>query len=208
MQCVSVHPNHLVVFEKKNFFFFLSYSLNVSRLIARTFSTPQFSYSGSEGVPVHVVQLTFLQLLSATAKQTFTYHCLNSAAWLHTATHGHEHALRFRGSDGEELTHENTHYMRPLYDGCQVSQRLPLAVSRLVIFGFTTMRPFVFPRCRHVLGRRGPCWRSTLRCPTASPCWTSPSLILERGTRSLVSKLAQCVSTVSQATPQYATVLQ
>uniref|UniRef100_A0A8D3CES1 Fibrillar collagen NC1 domain-containing protein n=1 Tax=Scophthalmus maximus TaxID=52904 RepID=A0A8D3CES1_SCOMX len=79
----------------------------------------QFSYSGSEGVPVHVVQLTFLQLLSATAKQTFTYHCLNSAAWLHTATHGHERALRFRGSDGEELTHENAHYISALYDGCQ-----------------------------------------------------------------------------------------
>lgn len=81
----------------------------------------QFSYSGSDGVPVHVVQLTFLQLLSATAKQTFTYHCLNSAAWLNTATYSHEHALRFRGIDGEELTHENTHYISALYDGCQVS---------------------------------------------------------------------------------------
>lgn len=81
----------------------------------------QFSYSGSDGVPVHIVQLTFLKLLSATAKQTFTYHCLNSAAWLHTATYGHEHALRFMGGDGEELTHENTHYISALYDGCQVS---------------------------------------------------------------------------------------
>lgn len=81
----------------------------------------QFSYSGSDSIPVHVVQLTFLQLLSATAKQTFTYHCLNSAAWLHTATFSHEHALRFRGSNGEELTHENTHYISALYDGCQVS---------------------------------------------------------------------------------------
>uniref|UniRef100_A0A671TWF5 Fibrillar collagen NC1 domain-containing protein n=1 Tax=Sparus aurata TaxID=8175 RepID=A0A671TWF5_SPAAU len=79
----------------------------------------QFSYSGSDSIPVHVVQLTFLQLLSATAKQTFTYHCLNSAAWLHTATFSHEHALRFRGSNGEELTHENTHYISALYDGCQ-----------------------------------------------------------------------------------------
>lgn len=82
---------------------------------------PQFFYSGSEGVPVHVVQLTFLQLMSATARQTFTYHCLNSAAWLHAATHSHEQALRFRGVDGEEMTHENTHYISALYDGCQVS---------------------------------------------------------------------------------------
>lgn len=79
----------------------------------------QITYSGSDDIPVHVVQLTFLQLLSATAKQTFTYHCLNSAAWLHAATHSHEHALRFRGASGEELTHENTHYITALYDGCQ-----------------------------------------------------------------------------------------
>lgn len=80
----------------------------------------QFSYSGSEGIPIHVVQLTFLQLLSATAKQTFTYNCLNSAAWLHSNTHGYELALRFRAANGEELTHENTHYIAALYDGCQV----------------------------------------------------------------------------------------
>ncbi|XP_060939270.1 collagen alpha-3(V) chain-like [Limanda limanda] len=79
----------------------------------------QFSYSGTDGVPIHIVQLNFLKLLSAIATQSFTYHCLNSAAWLHTATYGHEHALRFRGSDGEEMTHENTHYISALYDGCQ-----------------------------------------------------------------------------------------
>lgn len=79
----------------------------------------QISYSGADEVPVHVVQLTFLQLLSATAKQTFTYHCLNSAAWLHAASFSHQHALRFRGADGVELTHENTHYISALYDGCQ-----------------------------------------------------------------------------------------
>lgn len=81
----------------------------------------QFSYSGSDGTSIHIVQLTFLKLLSATARQTFTYHCLNSAAWLHAAVHSHQHALRFRGSNGEELTHENTHYINALYDGCQVS---------------------------------------------------------------------------------------
>jgi hypothetical protein len=69
---------------------------------------------------VHVVQLTFLKLLSATAKQSFTYHCLNSAGWLDTAGVGHRRALRFRGSNGEELTHENAHYIDATYDGCQV----------------------------------------------------------------------------------------
>ncbi|CAL8271949.1 unnamed protein product [Gadus morhua 'NCC'] len=79
----------------------------------------QFSYSSSDGLPVHVVQLTFLKLLSATAKQSFTYHCLNSAGWLDTAGVGHRRALRFRGSNGEELTHENAHYIDATYDGCQ-----------------------------------------------------------------------------------------
>eukprot|EP00063_Salmo_salar_P010799 XP_013985634.1 PREDICTED: collagen alpha-1(XI) chain-like [Salmo salar] len=79
----------------------------------------QFSYSGSDGSPVHVVQLVFLKLLSASSRQTFTYHCQNSAAWLHTATFSHQHALRFRGSSGEELTHQDTHYITALHDGCQ-----------------------------------------------------------------------------------------
>lgn len=73
------------------------------------------------GVEVQVVQMNFLKLLSVTARQTFTYHCLNSAAWLNGDTGVHHLALRFRGSDGEELTHSNAHYIRALYDGCQVS---------------------------------------------------------------------------------------
>lgn len=93
----------------------------------------QFFYSGSEGVPVHVVQLTFLQLLSATAKQTFTYNCLNSAAWLRSAPQSYDLALRFRGANGEELTHENTPYISAQYDGCQVggARSQPVA-SRLL----------------------------------------------------------------------------
>uniref|UniRef100_A0A3P8Y4V9 Fibrillar collagen NC1 domain-containing protein n=1 Tax=Esox lucius TaxID=8010 RepID=A0A3P8Y4V9_ESOLU len=79
----------------------------------------QLSYSGSDGSPVHVVQLVFLKLLSATAKQTFTFQCQNSAGWFDTATFSHRHALRFRGSNGELLTHQDTHYITALRDGCQ-----------------------------------------------------------------------------------------
>ncbi|XP_057699488.1 collagen alpha-1(XI) chain-like isoform X2 [Corythoichthys intestinalis] len=79
----------------------------------------EFSYTGADGAPVHVVQMNFLKLVSVTVRQTFTYHCLNSAAWLNSANGGHQLALRFRGGDGEELTHENTNYIRALYDGCQ-----------------------------------------------------------------------------------------
>uniref|UniRef100_A0A3Q3K315 Fibrillar collagen NC1 domain-containing protein n=1 Tax=Monopterus albus TaxID=43700 RepID=A0A3Q3K315_MONAL len=80
--------------------------------------------------------MTFLKLLSATAKQTFTYHCLNSAAWLHSASHSHEYALRFRGSNGDELTHENTHYIIALYDGCQVSKADILRSVRSTVFSW------------------------------------------------------------------------
>lgn len=106
-----------------DYFLLLHLTINVNRVatIMCDSALLQFSYTGSDGDSIHVVQLNFLKLLSATAKQTFTYHCLNSAAWLHTATYSNEHALRFRGSNGEELTHENTHYISALYDGCQVS---------------------------------------------------------------------------------------
>lgn len=79
----------------------------------------QFSYSDSEGNPVHVVQLTFLKLLSATSKQTFTYICQNSAGWFNIAARSHQHALRFRGGNDEEMTQAKTPFIRPLHDGCQ-----------------------------------------------------------------------------------------
>lgn len=156
----------------------------------------QFSYSGSDGVPVHIVQLNFLKLLSATAKQTFTYHCLNSAAWLHTTTFGHEHALRFRGSNGEELTHENTHYISALYDGCQVSITDIKCDCEHIHWRMFSDLVIVLLSCRHAQGRRGLCWNLTLHCPTRSPSLTWPCPILEMGTRNLVSKLARSALTV------------
>lgn len=79
----------------------------------------KFSYSSADGVPIHVVQLTFLKLLSATAHQSFTFHCLNAAGWLDTAAMGYGRALRFRASSGEELTHDNAHFIDATYDGCR-----------------------------------------------------------------------------------------
>ncbi|KAL2086392.1 hypothetical protein ACEWY4_017451 [Coilia grayii] len=79
----------------------------------------KFVYTDVSGQPVHIVQLNFLKLLSATARQTFTYLCQNSAGWYDSATRGYGHALRFRGSGGEELTHENSLFIQPLHDGCQ-----------------------------------------------------------------------------------------
>lgn len=86
-------------------------------------SLAQFSYSDSDGNPVHVVQLTFLKLLSATAKQTFTYSCQNSAGWFDSAARSHKHALRFRGSNDEEMTQAKSPFVQALYDGCMVGAR-------------------------------------------------------------------------------------
>ncbi|XP_016119081.1 collagen alpha-3(V) chain-like, partial [Sinocyclocheilus grahami] len=58
----------------------------------------QFSYVDVDGNPVHIVQLGFLKLLSATAHQSFTYVCQNSAVWFDSTSLSYRHALRFRGS--------------------------------------------------------------------------------------------------------------
>uniref|UniRef100_A0AAY4BI35 Fibrillar collagen NC1 domain-containing protein n=1 Tax=Denticeps clupeoides TaxID=299321 RepID=A0AAY4BI35_9TELE len=80
----------------------------------------QFAYADVDGNPVHIVQLNFLKLLSATARQTFTYLCQNSAGWYDSASRSYSHALRFRGSGGEELTHDNSLFIQPIHDGCQI----------------------------------------------------------------------------------------
>ncbi|CAF98140.1 unnamed protein product [Tetraodon nigroviridis] len=158
----------------------------------------KFSYSGSEGVPVHVVQLTFLQLLSASAKQTFTYNCLNSAAWLHGTSRNYQLALRFRGANEEELTQENTQYISALYDGCQVrGVRVPPFAGQG--FGPPINLPCVSLCRSHARDRRGRCWSLTPRCPTRSPYWTSPCPISATGTRNLVSRLARFATMVDRA---------
>uniref|UniRef100_A0A3Q3S7N0 Collagen, type V, alpha 3a n=1 Tax=Mastacembelus armatus TaxID=205130 RepID=A0A3Q3S7N0_9TELE len=79
----------------------------------------QFSYNDRDGNPVHVVQLTFLKLLSATAKQSFTYTCQNSAGWFDSTSHSYQHALRFRGSNDEEMTQAKSSFVNVVHDGCQ-----------------------------------------------------------------------------------------
>lgn len=86
---------------------------------------PQFFYVDADGSPVNVVQLTFLKLLSATAHQSFTYFCQNSAAWLDEATGDHGRSLRFLGANGEELSFNQTAAatISVPYDGCRVRER-------------------------------------------------------------------------------------
>ncbi|KAI6061439.1 collagen alpha-2(XI) chain-like protein [Aix galericulata] len=83
--------------------------------------SPQFSYTDSDGQPLGVVQLTFLRLLSVSARQNFTYHCHRSVAWHSTGTGDHRHALRFLAANEEELSPDTSPYVKAVADGCAVS---------------------------------------------------------------------------------------
>lgn len=80
--------------------------------------TPQLSYVDAEGNPVGVVQMTFLRLLSASAHQNITYNCYQSVAWQDATTGSYDKALRFLGSNDEEMSYDNNPYIRALVDGC------------------------------------------------------------------------------------------
>lgn len=79
----------------------------------------------AEGNPVGVVQMTFLRLLSASAHQNITYNCYQSVAWQDAATGGYDKAMRFLGSNDEEMSYDNSPYIRALVDGCAVSAPPP-----------------------------------------------------------------------------------
>lgn len=68
-----------------------------------------------------VVQMTFLRLLSASANQNITYNCYQSVAWQDAATGSYDKAMRFLGSNDEEMSYDNSPYIHALVDGCAVS---------------------------------------------------------------------------------------
>ncbi|KAK2507467.1 hypothetical protein MC885_011173 [Smutsia gigantea] len=76
------------------------------------------SYLDVEGNSINMVQMTFLKLLTASARQNFTYNCHQSAAWYDTSSGSHDKALRFLGSNDEEMSYDNSPYIKALYDGC------------------------------------------------------------------------------------------
>lgn len=81
----------------------------------------QLSYVDAEGNPIGVVQMTFLRLLSAAARQNMTYNCYQSVAWHDQEQDNYDKAVRFLGSNDEEMSYDNNPYMRSLVDGCAVS---------------------------------------------------------------------------------------
>ncbi|NXT59614.1 CO5A1 protein, partial [Pluvianellus socialis] len=111
---------------------------------------PQFSYTDAESQPLGVVQLTFLRLLSVSARQNFTYHCHRAVAWHDAASGDHQRALRFLAANEEELSYDTSPYIKAATDGCAARkgsgrtvlevrtprlEQLPLLDLRVMDFG-------------------------------------------------------------------------
>ncbi|KAK2511087.1 hypothetical protein Q9966_016733 [Columba livia] len=75
----------------------------------------RFSYVDSESRPLGVVQLTFLRLLSVSARQNFTYGCQSRPG---AATGDPRRALRFLAANEEELGYHSSPYVKAVEDGC------------------------------------------------------------------------------------------
>uniref|UniRef100_A0A8C7CJA7 Collagen, type XI, alpha 1a n=1 Tax=Oncorhynchus kisutch TaxID=8019 RepID=A0A8C7CJA7_ONCKI len=77
-----------------------------------------FSYVDAAGNTISEVQMTFLKLLTASARQSFTYSCHQSVVWHDETTDSYDKALRFLGSNDEEMSYDSNPYVRALVDGC------------------------------------------------------------------------------------------
>ncbi|KAF3703356.1 Collagen alpha-1(V) chain Precursor [Channa argus] len=76
------------------------------------------SYVDADGNSINMVQMTFLRLLTASARQNFTYHCHQSVAWHDITSDNYNKALRFLGANDEEMSYDNNPYIKALSDGC------------------------------------------------------------------------------------------
>lgn len=73
--------------------------------------------------------MTFLKLLTASARQNFTYHCHQSVAWHDASSDSHERALRFLGANDEEMSFDNNPYITAIADGCEVRSVATLGLA-------------------------------------------------------------------------------
>uniref|UniRef100_A0A8D3BFG1 Collagen, type XI, alpha 1a n=1 Tax=Scophthalmus maximus TaxID=52904 RepID=A0A8D3BFG1_SCOMX len=76
------------------------------------------SYIDAEGNSINMVQMTFLRLLTASARQNFTYSCHQSVAWHDITSDSYDKAMRFLGANDEEMSYDNNPYIKALSDGC------------------------------------------------------------------------------------------
>ena len=81
-----------------------------------TMPFPQFVYDCDP------LQLKFLQLRSDIAKQSITYHCLNSTAWFNQEYGNYKHSIKLKGDNGIEMHAEGTRKYTPniVMDECKV----------------------------------------------------------------------------------------
>lgn len=93
----------------------------------------KFFYVDADGAPVSVVQLNFLKLLSASAEQRFTFSCQNAAAWLDEAAGDHGRSVRFLGTNGEEVSFNQTAAatIEVPHDGCRLRKGQAKTVLQL-----------------------------------------------------------------------------
>uniref|UniRef100_A0A4W4GBQ7 Fibrillar collagen NC1 domain-containing protein n=1 Tax=Electrophorus electricus TaxID=8005 RepID=A0A4W4GBQ7_ELEEL len=80
------------------------------------------SYVDLEESSINSVQMTFLKLLSSSARQNFTYICHQSVAWYDAKSASYNKALRFLGSNDEEMSYDNNPFIKALSDGCSMKQ--------------------------------------------------------------------------------------
>uniref|UniRef100_A0A3Q0T4R0 Fibrillar collagen NC1 domain-containing protein n=1 Tax=Amphilophus citrinellus TaxID=61819 RepID=A0A3Q0T4R0_AMPCI len=78
-----------------------------------------FSYVDADGNSINMVQMTFLRLLTASARQNFTYSCHQSVAWYDASSDSYDKALRFLGANDEEMSYDNNPFIKAISDGCE-----------------------------------------------------------------------------------------
>ena len=90
------------------------------------FSFQQFIYDCDP------TQLTFLRLLSDHAKQSITYHCLNSTAWFKQSSGSYQHSIKLKADNGIEIHASGTKKYAPtiVLDECKVGKEYQGGVGR------------------------------------------------------------------------------
>lgn len=86
-----------------------------------TSASLQLNYVDMGQNSINTVQMTFLKLLSSSARQNFTYICHQSVAWYDAKADNYDKALRFLGSNDEEMSYDNNPFIKPLMDSCSVN---------------------------------------------------------------------------------------
>uniref|UniRef100_A0A9J7ZRB4 Collagen, type XI, alpha 1b n=1 Tax=Cyprinus carpio carpio TaxID=630221 RepID=A0A9J7ZRB4_CYPCA len=89
------------------------------------------SYVDVEESSITSVQMTFLKLLSSSARQNFTYICHQSVAWYDAKADNYDKALRFLGSNDEEMSYDNNPFIKALSDGCSLKQGYSKSVMEI-----------------------------------------------------------------------------